>query len=100
MARIKLKVKARKGIIRLKSLIVHPMETGFRKRKGKLIPANHIVKLEITNNGRVVVSADIGGSISKNPYFQFHFSGKKDDLISLNYLDNMGKTGSMSTTSR
>ena len=100
MARIKLKVKARKGIIRLKSLIVHPMETGFRKQKGKLIPANHIVKLEITNNGRIVVSADIGSSISKDPYFQFHFAGEKGDLIYLNYLDNMGKTGSSATKSR
>jgi sulfur-oxidizing protein SoxZ len=42
MAKIKLKPKARKGVISIKALIKHPMETGFRKKKGKLVPENHI----------------------------------------------------------
>jgi sulfur-oxidizing protein SoxZ len=40
MAKIKLKPKARKGVITIKALIKHPMETGLRKKKGKLVPAN------------------------------------------------------------
>jgi sulfur-oxidizing protein SoxZ len=100
MASIKLRPKARKGIVKLKALIKHPMETGLRKKKGKSVPANHIVKLTITNNGSVVVDADIGSSISKDPYFQFRFAGEKGDVIGLTYVDSLGKEGSNSVKSR
>ncbi|HCJ87112.1 MAG TPA: thiosulfate oxidation carrier complex protein SoxZ, partial [Gammaproteobacteria bacterium] len=62
MAKIKLKPKARKGVIGIKCLIKHPMETGLRKKKGKLVPANHIVHMVVSHNGTVVVDADIGSS--------------------------------------
>jgi len=100
MAKIKLKPRARRGVVKLKTLIKHPMETGLRKKKGKSVPANHIVKLTITNNGVVVVDADIGSSISKNPYFQFRFAGEKGDVIGLTYMDSLGKEGSHSVKSR
>lgn len=100
MAKIKLKPKARKGIIKVKALVKHPMETGMRKKKGKIVPANHIVKLTITNNGGVVVDGTIGSSISKDPYFQFQFPGNKGDVITLNYTDNLGKTGSATKKSK
>jgi sulfur-oxidizing protein SoxZ len=76
------------------------METGLRKKKGKLVPANHIVSLEIMNNGTTVVSADIGSSVSKDPYFKFQVSGVKGDLIELRYVDSLGKTGASSKKSR
>lgn len=100
MAKIKLKPKARKGILKVKALVKHPMETGMRKKKGKLIPANHITELKITSNGVTVIRADIGSSISKDPYFQFQFPGKKGDVIELSYVDNNGKSGSATKKSR
>ena len=100
MAKIKLKPKSRKGIIKVKALVKHPMETGLRKKKGKIIPANHITELTISANGVVVVRADIGSSISKDPYFQFQFAGKKGDMIELKYTDNNGKSGSTTKKSR
>jgi len=57
MAKIKLKPKARKGVIGIKALIKHPMETGLRKKKGKVVPANHIVHMVILHNGNTVVDA-------------------------------------------
>ncbi|MBT5286886.1 MAG: thiosulfate oxidation carrier complex protein SoxZ, partial [Candidatus Thioglobus sp.] len=51
MGKIKLKPKARKGVIGIKCLIKHPMETGLRKKKGKLVPANHIVHMVVSHNG-------------------------------------------------
>jgi hypothetical protein len=35
-----------------------------------------------------VVDADIGSSISKNPYFKFNVAGAKGDTIELKYKDN------------
>jgi len=100
MAKIKLKPKARKGIIKVKALVKHPMETGLRKKKGKVVPANHITELKILANGVVVIRADIGSSISKDPYFQFQFTGKKGDVIELSYTDSNGKSGSTTKKSR
>jgi sulfur-oxidizing protein SoxZ len=94
MGSIKLKPKASKGVIGIKALIKHPMETGLRKNKGKLVPANHIVHMVVSHNGTVVVDADIGSTISKDPYFKFDVAGAKGDTIELKYKDNNGKTGS------
>jgi sulfur-oxidizing protein SoxZ len=92
MGKIKLKPKARKGIIGIKCLIKHPMETGLRKKKGKLVPANHIVRMVVKHNGSLIIDADIGSSISKNPYFKFNVAGMKGDRIELTYKDSKGKT--------
>lgn len=94
MGKIKLKPKSRRGVIGIKALIKHPMETGLRKKKGKLVPANHITHMVVLHNGTVVVDADVGSTISKNPYFKFSVSGVKGDTIELRYTDNTGKTGS------
>jgi sulfur-oxidizing protein SoxZ len=100
MAKIKLKPKARKGVITIKALIKHPMETGLRKKKGKLVPANHIDHIVISHNGNKFVEADIGSSVSKDPYFKFKVAGAKGDTIELKYKDNLGKTGSMTKKSK
>lgn len=100
MAKIKLKPKARKGVISIKALIKHPMETGLRKKKGKIVPENHIMHIVISHNGTKMVDADIGSSISKDPYFKFKVPGKKGDTIKLDYKDNLGKTGTATKKSK
>jgi sulfur-oxidizing protein SoxZ len=76
------------------------METGLRKKKGKLVPANHIDHIVISHNGNKFVDADIGSSVSKDPYFKFKVAGAKGDTIELKYKDNLGKTGSMTKKSK
>ncbi len=100
MGKIKLKPKARKGVIGVKCLVKHPMETGLREKKGKLVPANHIVHMVLKHNGNVVVDADIGSSVSKNPYFKFNVPGAKGDTIELAYKDSKGKSGSATAKSK
>lgn len=101
MGKIKLKPKAKKGVIKVKAIVKHPMETGLRKdKKGNLIPANHIDHLTITHNGTKVVDADIGAAVSKDPYFQFQVAGAKGDEITLAYKDNNGGSGSATATSK
>ncbi len=100
MGKIKLKPKARKGVITVKALVKHPMETGLRKKKGKLVPANYITNLTVSRNGTKIVDADIGSAVSKDPYFKFQAPGEKGDKIELAYRDNNGKTGSASAESK
>ncbi|SFV86310.1 Sulfur oxidation protein SoxZ [hydrothermal vent metagenome] len=100
MAKIKLKPKARKGVITVKALIKHPMETGLRKKKGKLVPANYIEHMVVSHNGNTIIDANIGTTISKDPYFKFKVPGAKGDTITLKYKDNMGKEGTKTAKSK
>lgn len=100
MAKIKLKPKAKNGIITIKSVVIHPMETGLRKKEGKLIPANHIKNMVLLHNNIKMIDANISSTISKNPYFKFKIYGNKGDVIELKYEDNLGKTNSKTVKSK
>ena len=67
----------------VKILMSHVMETGQRKdADGNVVPAHYIVKVTATCNGRNVLAADWGPSVSKNPYLAFRFKGAaKGDKI-------------------
>ncbi len=97
---IKLRAKAKNGIVTLKALINHPMETGLRKNKktGKLIPAHHIQEVTVKSGGKTVMSANWGGAVSKNPYLSFKFSGSKGDSVTLSWVDNLGNSDSKTAT--
>jgi sulfur-oxidizing protein SoxZ len=97
MASIKIRAKAKGGVTTVKTLMSHPMETGLRKdsKTGKLIPANHITEVTAEHNGNMVMSANWGGAISKNPYLSFKFKGgAAGDTIKISWVDNMGKSDS------
>lgn len=93
---IKIRAKAKKGIVTVKALMSHPMETGLRKDKktGKLIPAHHIQEVTAKSGDRTVLAAVWGGAISKNPYLSFKFSGAKGDSLTLSWVDNKGNSDS------
>jgi sulfur-oxidizing protein SoxZ len=73
-------------------LMSHEMETGLRKDSaGKVIPAWFIQEVTATHNGKQVLSADWGPSISKNPFMQFVVKGAKaGDKIAITWVDNKG----------
>ena len=94
MASIKIRAKAKDGITTVKTLMSHPMETGLRKdsKTGEKIPAHHITEITAEHNGNVVMTANWGGAISKNPYLSFKFKGAAaGDKIKVSWVDNMGK---------
>jgi sulfur-oxidizing protein SoxZ len=97
---IKLRAKAKKGIVTVKALMSHPMETGLRKNKktGKLIPAHHIQEVMAQSNDASVMTAVWGGAISKNPYLSFQYKGAKGDLLTLSWVDNKGESDSITAT--
>ncbi len=77
----------------VKVLMNHPMETGQRKdaKTGKLVPAHFIQEVVATLNGKTVMTADMGGAVSKNPYLGFKVKGAKaGDKISVSWTDNTG----------
>ncbi|MDA1107773.1 MAG: thiosulfate oxidation carrier complex protein SoxZ [Proteobacteria bacterium] len=98
---IKIRATLEGEITTVKAQIIHVMETGLFKNRttGELIPAHFIQEVTCAHNGKVLLSAEWGIAVSKNPYIAFSFSGgKKGDAIKLTWLDNQGGTDSIETT--
>lgn len=94
---IKVRAKVKNGEAKVKCLISHPMETGLRKDKKtkKLIPAHFIQEVVCEHDGKTVMNAQWNGTISKNPFLSFIFTGAKSgDTIKISWVDNTGKSDS------
>ena len=78
--------------IDVRVLVAHEMETGLRKdADGKLVPANYIQSVTATCNGKTVLSAQWGPSVSKNPFLEFRFSGgKAGEKVVVTWTDSKG----------
>ena len=97
---VKIRAKLKGDVASIKSLSPHPMETGVRKdAEGKLIPAHYIETVTCEHNGKTVIVADWGPSISKDPYFGFTITGAKaGDTIKVSWTDNLGESSTGETT--
>ena len=75
-------------------LMSHEMETGQRKdAAGKLVPAHFINEVSASLNDKVVLTAEWGPSVSKNPFLQFIVKGAKPgDRIGISWKDNQGES--------
>jgi sulfur-oxidizing protein SoxZ len=73
-------------------LMSHEMESGQRRdAAGKLVPAWHISEVTASHNGKVVMTAEWGPAVSKNPFLQFVVKGAKaGDKIGVVWKDNKG----------
>jgi sulfur-oxidizing protein SoxZ len=101
MAKIKIRAKEKNGIVTVKSLLKHPMETGIRKDKktGKKIPAHYITEVNCEVNGKTVMTAYLGPGVSKDPYMSFDVKGaKKGEIVKLSWVDNKGESASGEAT--
>lgn len=88
--RIRAQAAGDKATVRV--LMSHEMESGQRKDSaGKVIPAWFIQEVSASHNGKVVMTAEWGPAVSKNPFLQFVVKGAKaGDKISVNWKDNKG----------
>jgi sulfur-oxidizing protein SoxZ len=88
--RIRAQSSGDKTVVRV--LMSHEMETGLRKdSSGKAVPAWYIQEVSASLNGKPVMSAQWGPSISKNPFLQFNLKGAKaGDKVGITWTDNKG----------
>lgn len=79
--------------IEIKVLISHPMENGRnRDANGQLIPAHFIRELIVALNDKALINANLGGSMSKDPFFTFHLNNTATatgDRVKVRWLDNL-----------
>ena len=95
---IKVRAKVSNGVVTVKALMKHPMETGQRKdsKTGEKIPAHYIKEVVCEYQGETVMTANWGPSVSKNPYVSFKFKdGNKGDTLKISWVDNQDKSDSV-----
>ncbi len=93
---VKIRGKVKDGVAKVKVLISHPMETGTRRDAdtGDLIPAKYIQEVVYSHNGKAVMTAYWGTSVSKNPYSAFTLkSATVGDMVGVSWSDNTGASG-------
>ena len=73
VARINVPKTVQRGeVIEIRTLISHPMETGYRRDYlGKTLPRDIITEFKCTYNGAEVCRAVFHPAISANPYLAF-----------------------------
>jgi len=96
---MKIRAQLKNGITEVKVLMSHPMETGRRKNDfGDTEPAHFIQLVTATLNGNLVLQAQWGTGISKNPYLTFRLrNAKAGDKIGVNWTDNKGQSDAIET---
>jgi sulfur-oxidizing protein SoxZ len=91
---MKIRAANKDGVTEVKALISHEMETGQRKdAAGAVVPAWFITELVAKHGDKVVLSAEFGTAVSKNPYLAFKFKGgAKGEKVAVSWKDNKGDT--------
>lgn len=97
---IKIRATLNGDMVEVKARMSHIMETGLRKdpASGQVIPAHFIKQMTATLNGKVVVDAQWGPSVSKDPVVGFRVKGAKGDKVAIKATDNKGETLSGETS--
>jgi sulfur-oxidizing protein SoxZ len=96
VARIQIPDNAKRGeVIRIRLLIQHPMETGYRlDADGKKVPKNVIRSLVCRYNGVEVFRAEMSPGIAANPFLEFPTVAVESGELELAWIDDAGRRGS------
>jgi len=95
-ARVQLPKEAKRGeVIRVRILIQHPMETGFRLDTDmKKVPKNAIRSFVCTYNGVEIFRAELSPGIAANPFLQFYTVAEASGMLEFTWVDDEGAQGS------
>ncbi|HEV08787.1 MAG TPA: thiosulfate oxidation carrier complex protein SoxZ [Sulfurihydrogenibium azorense] len=80
-------------LIRVDSVIMHPMDTGLVKDKesGKYIAAHYITNVEVYYGDEKITWMDLYGSVSANPFISFYVKATKTAPLKIVWKDNKGE---------
>lgn len=84
--------RANRGdIIEIKTLVSHPMETGFRRTQlGAVIPRDIIRTFVCTYNGTEVFRAELHPAISANPFLVFSTIATESGTLAFHWTGDNG----------
>ncbi len=81
-------------VIRVRSLVIHPMELVQRDKQGSLIRKNYnfIHAVVVSFNGKEVMRVETTQAISQNPMFTFPLRVDGPGKLTVAFSDTTGKT--------
>ncbi len=98
MAKVRISVPetAAKGdIIEIKTLISHPMESGFRRgAMGEAIPRNILKEFKCLYNGEEVFRAEFFPAVTANPFLTFFTRAVDSGELEFVWTDQHGEVTS------
>jgi sulfur-oxidizing protein SoxZ len=79
-------------VVRVRTLVIHPMERIERDKQGKIIEKNYsyINHVVVTYLGKTVVQFDTTQSVSENPFFAFAFRATDPGQLKVSFQDTTG----------
>ncbi|MBD3649492.1 MAG: thiosulfate oxidation carrier complex protein SoxZ [Pseudomonadales bacterium] len=78
-------------VMEVRTLISHPMETGYRRDVyGEKIPRHIINRLSCEYGGQIVFEAEFGPGIAANPYLSFFVRAESSGPMKLTWEDDRG----------
>jgi sulfur-oxidizing protein SoxZ len=92
MAKMKIKAKEKKGVVKVKAMFTSLMaDTEQAIKTG--VKTEYIKYIVAKVNDKVVYEVTTSGFLAENPLFKFKFTGaKKGDKIVFTTVDNNGKS--------
>ena len=78
-------------VIALRTLISHPMESGFRRdATGQLIARDILVRFECRFDAALIFAADLAPGTAANPYLSFHYRAERSGTLEFMWRDQAG----------
>lgn len=93
-ALISVPTTAKRGeVIDIKTLVQHPMETGYRRdNTGRAIPRDIIERFVCTYNGVEVFRAELFPAVAANPFIAFSTVATESGTIAFSWTTGAGET--------
>jgi len=91
---INLPARAKRGeVIEIKTLIAHPMETGYRlDHAGAVVPRDIINRFVCTYNGAEIFRAELFPAIAANPFIAFSTLATESGRLAFSWTGDDGVT--------
>src|ERR671923_599869 len=93
--RLRLPASIKPGdIVRVRCLVIHPMERIERDAQGKIIDRkyNYIDKVTVTYLGKTIATFETTQSVSENPFFAFSVKATDPGKLTVSFHDTHGDT--------
>ena len=80
-------------VIRVRTLVIHPMEIVQRDKQGKIVPKNYhfIHSMAAAYDGREFMRAELTQAVSQNPGFTFPLKVERPGKLTVTFSDTLGR---------
>ncbi len=93
-ARISVPASAAKGeVIEIRTMVQHPMETGFRPDSmGRPVPRDIVTSFVCLYDGEAVFEAEFHPAVAANPFLRFHVRAERSGTLEFRWTDQAGQS--------